>query len=253
MLGIFRTDHDHEEVKIGPGRLLGGTFFLGLALFFAPALFGRPPQSQVWFLVAGILPPDAAELNSSVTVAGGGGGSLPHVTKAESPDPATAEREQKNFHGVAWGMSLEAALERAKAENKPILIDFTGVNCANCRTMELSVLPRPEVVERLGKFITVQLYTDIVPINSINADQRQALAEKNQDRLLAIIDDATNPFYVALGPDEKVLGDDRLQPGRGTSSSSSTARWPNSERRRRWRSWSRLADGRHPPGSESFR
>ena len=102
-------------------------------------------------------------------------------------------------------MSLEAARERAKAENKPILIDFTGVNCANCRTMELSVLPRPEVVERLGKFITVQLYTDIVPIDSINADQRQALAEKNQDRLLAIIDDATNPFYVALGPDDKVL------------------------------------------------
>ena len=205
LLGIFRTDHDHEEVKIGPGRLVGGTLFLGLALFFAPALFGRPPQSQVWFLVAGILPPDAAELNAPAPVAGGGGGPVAHETKAQSPDPETAEREQTNFHGVAWGMSLEAARERAKAENKPILIDFTGVNCANCRTMELSVLPRPEVVERLGKFITVQLYTDIVPINSINSDQRQALAEKNQDRLLAIIDDATNPFYVALGPDGKVL------------------------------------------------
>ena len=74
LLGIFRTDHDHEEVKIGPGRLVGGTLFLGLALFFAPALFGRPPQSQVWFLVAGILPPDAAELNAPAPVAGGGGG-----------------------------------------------------------------------------------------------------------------------------------------------------------------------------------
>ena len=206
LLGIFRTDHDHEEVKIGPGRLVGGTLFLGLALFFAPALFGRPPQSQVWFLVAGILPPDAAELNAPVPGPGGGGGAVAHETKAQSPDPETAEREQTNFHGVPWGMSLEAARERSRAENKPILIDFTGVNCANCRTMELSVLPRPEVVEQLGKFITVQLYTDIVPINSINADQRQALAEKNQDRLLAIIDDATNPFYVALGPDDKVLG-----------------------------------------------
>ena len=205
LLGIFRTDHDYEEVKIGPGRLVGGTLFLGLALFFAPALFGRPPQSQVWFLVAGILPPDAAELNAPTPVDGGGGGSVAHTTKAQSPDPETAEREQKNFHGVTWGMSLEAARERAKAENKPILIDFTGVNCANCRTMELSVLPRPEVVKRLGKFITVQLYTDIVPINSISSDQRQTLAEKNQDRLLAIIDDATNPFYVALGPDDKVL------------------------------------------------
>ena len=207
LLGIFRTDHDYEEVKIGPGRLVGGTLFLGLALFFAPALFGHPPQSQVWFLVAGILPPDAAELNAASPGSGGGsgGGPVAHETKAQSPDPETAEREQKNFHGVPWGMSLEAARERSKAENKPILIDFTGVNCANCRTMELSVLPRPEVVQRLGEFITVQLYTDIVPINSINSDQRQALAEKNQDRLLAIIDDATNPFYVALGADGKVL------------------------------------------------
>ncbi len=205
LLGIFRTDHDYEEVKIGPGRLVGGTLFLCLALFFAPALFGRPPQSQVWFLVAGILPPDAAELNAASPGAGGGNGPVPFETKAQSPDPETAEREQKNFHGVAWGMSLEAARERSRAEDKPILIDFTGVNCANCRTMELGVLPRPEVVERLGKFVTVQLYTDIVPINSINSDQRQALAEKNQDRLLAIIDDATNPFYVVLGADDKVL------------------------------------------------
>ena len=119
LLGIFRTDHDHEEVKIGPGRLVGGTLFLGLALFFAPALFGRPPQSQVWFLVAGILPPDAAELNAPVPVAGGGGGgAVAHETKAQSPDPETAEREQKNFHGVAWGMSLEAARERCQGREQ---------------------------------------------------------------------------------------------------------------------------------------
>ena len=53
LLGLFRTDHDHEEVKIGPGRLLVGSLFLALALFLAPALFGRPPQSQVWYLVVG--------------------------------------------------------------------------------------------------------------------------------------------------------------------------------------------------------
>src|SRR5262249_44149281 len=39
LLGLFRTDHDHDEVKVGPGRLIFGAAFLGLALFLLPALF----------------------------------------------------------------------------------------------------------------------------------------------------------------------------------------------------------------------
>ncbi len=46
LLGLFRTDHDYEEVKVGPGRIVGGWLFLSLALFLAPALFGRPPAEQ---------------------------------------------------------------------------------------------------------------------------------------------------------------------------------------------------------------
>ena len=57
LLGLFRTDHDHDEVKVGPGRLLAGTFFLGIALFLAPALFGQPPSSKVWYTFVGLLPP----------------------------------------------------------------------------------------------------------------------------------------------------------------------------------------------------
>ena len=73
-------------------------------------------------------------------------------------------------------MSFDQARELAAAEKRPILIDFTGVNCANCRLMERRVLPRPEVVSLLKKFVTVQLYTDFVPICSITADQREELA-----------------------------------------------------------------------------
>ena len=61
-------------------------------------------------------------------------------------------------------MSFDQARELAAAEKRPILIDFTGVNCANCRLMEAGVLPRPQVVSLLKKFVTVQLYTDFVPI-----------------------------------------------------------------------------------------
>ncbi len=103
-------------------------------------------------------------------------------------------------------MSFDQARELAAAQKKPILIDFTGVNCANCRLMERRVLPRPEVVALLKKFVTVQLYTDFVPISSITADQRQKLAEANQERIVELAKEATNPFYVVLSPSGDVLG-----------------------------------------------
>ncbi|MDR3636176.1 MAG: cytochrome c biogenesis protein CcdA [Isosphaeraceae bacterium] len=205
LLGLFRTDHDHEEVKVGPGRLVLGSSFLAFALFLAPALFGRPPQSLVWDrLIVGLLPPDAGELE--------GGGSAPRepgagrvIVKGDATDPKSAVEQAETFHGVTWGMSYEAALRRAKAEKKPILIDFTGVNCANCRLMEKRVLPRPEVVKRLGEFVTVQLYTDFVPIASLSSDQRQELAEKNIELESQLAKDTTQPFYVALSPDGELL------------------------------------------------
>ena len=102
-------------------------------------------------------------------------------------------------------MSLDQARELAAAQKKPILIDFTGVNCANCRLMEQRVLPRPEIVKELKKFVTVQLYTDFVPIASLTAAQRKELAEKNQERQLDLAQEATNPFYVVLSPDGKLV------------------------------------------------
>jgi thiol:disulfide interchange protein DsbD len=201
LLGLFRTDHDHDEVKVGPGRLIFGAMFLGLALFLIPALFGRAPQSQVWNrLIVGLLPPDISSLIAPANQGTGDTGE----TKATSTDPAQAERQQKSVHGVVWGMSLDQARERAAAEKKPILIDFTGVNCPNCRQMESGVFPRPEIVSLLKRFVTVQLYTDFVPIRSITDDQRKARAEINQD-LEAKLGETTNPFYVAMAPGGDVI------------------------------------------------
>jgi thiol:disulfide interchange protein len=211
LLGLFRTDHDHDEVKVGPGRLVFGALFLGLALYMAPALFGRPPASLVWDrLIVGILPPDSNELTTEVQVAGRTGiasdvGSLRPI-KATSTDPAQAEREEKKAHGVLWGLSFKQARELATAEKKPVLIDFTGVNCPNCRLMERRVLPRPEVVAMLKRFVTVELFTDFVDIGSITAEQRKLLAEANQDRIIELAKEATNPFYVVLSPGGDVLG-----------------------------------------------
>ena len=203
LLGLFRTDHDYEEIKVGPGRIISGWLFLSLALFLVPALFGRPPENKIWYQVAGLLPADASDLKAPM---GGGGGEQQIAKLATSNDPKTAEREQTTIHGVAWGMSYEAALEKAKASGKPVLIDFTGVNCSNCRVMELQVFPRREVVQAMRDFVTVQLYTDSVPINSIPSKERTKLAEANLDLEIKLFDDITNPNYVIVDPEGKILG-----------------------------------------------
>lgn len=209
LLGLFKTDHDHDELKVGPARLLGGAAFLCLALYLTPALFGLPPKSRAYeYFVVGLLPPDSADLAAPTVVAGSAEGSsgTVHRVKATSSDPKIAIAQEKSIHGVAWGMSYEAGVEQALAQGRPILIDFTGVNCANCRLMEQRVLPRPDVVALLEKFVTIQLFTDFVPIDTITQDQRKTLADENFDRQIELTNDSTNPFYVALSPDGKVLG-----------------------------------------------
>ncbi|HKM51942.1 MAG TPA: cytochrome c biogenesis protein CcdA, partial [Isosphaeraceae bacterium] len=104
LLGFFRTDHDHDVLKVGPGRLVFGSLFLGLALYMTPALFGRPPRSFVWErLIVGILPPDASEFAAGQTLAGSGAGEAAAgesgstrfaEVKASSKDPAQAQREE---------------------------------------------------------------------------------------------------------------------------------------------------------------
>ena len=234
LLGMFKTDHDLGEIKVGPGRMITGSLFLVLALYLAPALFGVPPRSQVYNrLVVGILPADSAVLDSGERIAAqinervaeeirqlassgtkpaAPGDTSPPVArgddrpvKATSTDSRTAAREEKTVHGVRWGLSYEAALEEAKASKKPILIDFTGVNCANCRLMERTVMPRPDVVAELKKFVTVQLYTDFVPIDSLPQDKREELAEQNLLREEEMTQQTTSPLYVVVTPDGKVV------------------------------------------------
>ena len=54
----------------------------------------------------------------------------------------------------------DAALAAASRENRPLLIDFTGYTCTNCRWMEANMFPRPDVARELARYVRVRLYTD---------------------------------------------------------------------------------------------
>jgi thiol:disulfide interchange protein DsbD len=242
LLGLFRTDHDFDEVRVGPGRMVMGVLFLSLALYLAPALFGNPPRNGLYAMLSPLLPPGAAKsLDANDQLATRIQGDLqsqlagislrpdasdPAVAASAAPrssnwlgaqeatssDPEKALREERTFHGVSWGLSYEAALEEAKAKNLPVLIDFTGVNCVNCRKMEDNVMPRKVVVDALHDFVTVQLYTDTIPIKTLEKDKAQELAEDNLAMEFELVNQTTSPHYAILDPSGQVLAQRSYDP-----------------------------------------
>ena len=62
---------------------------------------------------------------------------------------------------LAWMQNdFQGALLAASRGRRPILIDFTGYTCTNCRWMEANMFPRPEIKRALDRFVRVRLYTD---------------------------------------------------------------------------------------------
>ncbi len=59
-----------------------------------------------------------------------------------------------------WINDYDAAFAAAKAAHRPLMVDFTGYTCTNCRWMEANMFPRKDVSRELGKFVRVRLYTD---------------------------------------------------------------------------------------------
>ena len=90
------------------------------------------------------------------------------------------------------------ALAKAKLEGKPLFIDFTGVYCANCRVMERRIFPMASVKEEFDKMILVRLYVD----------KKDSLSEAYAQLQFERYQQATQPYYVVLDPeDEYTLAD----------------------------------------------
>ncbi|MBT5114719.1 MAG: DUF255 domain-containing protein, partial [Candidatus Marinimicrobia bacterium] len=94
--------------------------------------------------------------------------------------------------------NYDEALLKAKAEGKPLFLDFTGVYCANCRVMERRVFPTGPVKEQFDKMVLARLYVD--KKDSLSTVYARMQFERYQQ--------ATQPYYVILDPsNESTLAD----------------------------------------------
>ncbi|HLP51956.1 MAG TPA: cytochrome c biogenesis protein CcdA [Chitinophagales bacterium] len=107
-----------------------------------------------------------------------------------------------------------AALAKAKAEGKPLMIDFTGWACVSCRRMEETVWPEYDVLSRLSeKYVIVSLYVDDrqpLPeseqyVSKVTGKKIKTLGNKFSDMQASYFHSNTQPYYVLVSPDEKLL------------------------------------------------
>ena len=138
--GTLRVGFD-EGSPVSRTRRVSGAVFAAAAFYCFWGLAGRPLSP----FVGAFLPP-----------AGYGG-------MASAEDSRT----------LPWLTDYGAAFAQAKAEGKPLLIDFTGYTCTNCRLNEKNVFPRPAVQSAFARFVRVQLYTDGGPDGPRNQKLQQ--------------------------------------------------------------------------------
>lgn len=117
-------------------------------------------------------------------------------------------------HGLRGFFDYEQALACAKAESKPLFIDFTGHGCVNCREMEARVWSDPRVLQRLNEdFIVLALYVDDKKklaeqdwyVSAYDDKVKKSIGQQNLDFMIQKLNANAQPYYSLVGQNENLL------------------------------------------------
>lgn len=209
LLGAFKTSHDSDLKHVSVMRLFFAVLSLFVAVYLIPGLWGAPLK-----LFSGILPP----LEYSESPHGfGGSNNSSQITSNLNSDAEFGKFMEVNKNGIVhFKNDYTNALAYAKKVGKPLMVDFTGHACANCRKTEDYVWPDAEVTKRLNSdVVLVSLYVDdkrsLDPKDYFTVEwygkQREItdIGDKFKYMEEKLYGQSTQPLYVLLDADEKPL------------------------------------------------
>ena len=173
LLGKIKFPHDDDDTKIGVSRFFMALVSLAFAVYMVPGLWGAPLKA-----VSAFAPP----------------------MKTQDFNLYTNEVHAK-FDDYDLGM------EYARLHNKPVMLDFTGYGCVNCRKMELAVWTDPTVSKIINDdYVLITLYVD----NKTPLSEPVKIMENGTERTLRTVGDKwsylqrvkfganAQPFYVLI-------------------------------------------------------
>ena len=231
LLGKIKFSHDSDVQHLSVFRLILCIVVFTFVVYMIPGMWGAPLKA-----LSGYLPPqqtmdfdlnrinqenatkvidyvDAKMSNLSV-----------QTEQVEKKATSTVLCEEPKYadifhlpHGLKGYYVYEQALACAKAQNKPIYIDFTGHGCVNCREMEANVWSDPRVLEMLrNDYVIVALYVDDktkLPESEwiIGADgkEKKSIGRVNADFQISKFNTNAQPYYCLMGHNGELLVDPR--------------------------------------------
>lgn len=191
LLGFYRFEHDSPPgpIPLESGLLAIG--FLGLACLLSfLTVFPDRATGIVMENIVSFAPP----IFEAQQFAG---------PARPAPDRSTSNEPSVVHNGLRFEMDFRHAFALAQKEKRPVMIDFTGVNCPNCRKME-KVMARPENHQRLQKFVMAALYVDQIPIIQ-DAEVADRMLEENRGLEVKYLNDISMPNYAIVAPDGETV------------------------------------------------
>lgn len=186
LLGLFRFPHDGPKQRLSWGRRLTAFVSLAFTLYLTLGL----TKTVDLKLLSGILPPDFYS-----------------VVEQDSDCPL----------GLDCFKDFEEGLAYAKKENKPILLDFTGWACANCRKMEENVWSEADIYPMIKEdYVLISLYVDDreelpealqfdFQYESGRIKNIETVGQKWGTFQTLNFNAASQPYYVLLSPNLEIL------------------------------------------------
>lgn len=205
LFGKIKLPHDSPLTHISVGRLSLGLFTLAFTIYMIPGLWGAPLN-----LISAFPPPlDYSESPYGVGNSKSGGSS--NITEIPEGAHLLAPHDILAFNDYELGLAY------AKKVNKPIMLDFTGWACVNCRKMEQNVWVKPDVLSKLKKdLVLISLYVDdkrpLPEGEEVESKLRPGkklryIGQKWSEFQTIRYKANTQPFYVLIDHNEENLND----------------------------------------------
>jgi thiol:disulfide interchange protein DsbD len=203
MFGVIRFPHDSPNRRLSPLGALMGLIFAGVGLYLATGLFGSEKTGTYnsLSLMSGLAPP--AHYNFFKP--------LGEVRQDEIEGQYASLSKCANnfncFHDYYEGLSY------ARETKKPVLLDFTGYGCVNCRKTEEHIWSQEKIRKKINdEFVLISLYVDdkitidTPQLRSAVTNERiRTIGQKWTDFQIVNFGQNSQPLYVILSPDEQVL------------------------------------------------